>query len=213
MRSRSSARAIGRSRPASATETIPSVFSSPGPAAAYAALAALIGGESAGLPIPGETSLLAAAVLASQGRLQLPLVVLTAAAAAIAGDNAGYLIGRRGGRRLLTGEGPWEQRRRRLLAGTEAFFDRHGAKAVFLARWAPGLRVTGAWFAGAARMRWPRFLLWNALGGIAWATSVGLAGYLLGKTASAIVGAAGVALLVLLAAVAAAAVIRRRSRS
>lgn len=192
--------------------TLRLVFSLPGSAAAYVALAALVGGESAGLPIPGETSLLAAAVLAAEGRLELPLVVGIAAAAAIVGDNVGYLIGRRGGRRLLTRDGRWEQGRRRLLTGTEAFFDRHGAKAVFLARWAPGVRVTGAWFAGAARMRWPRFVLWNALGGIAWATSVGLAGYLFGKTASAIVGAAGVALLVLLAAIVAAAVIRRRYR-
>jgi membrane protein DedA with SNARE-associated domain len=180
--------------------------------AAYAGLAALVAGESAGLPVPGETSLLASAVLASQGHLTLPLVIAVAAGAAIAGDNVGYLIGRRGGRRLLARPGRWEDRRRRLLAQGETFFERHGGKAVFLARWAPGLRVTGAWLAGAGRMRWPRFLFWNALGGAAWATVIALAGYFLGKAASAVVGAAGLALLVLLAAIAAGALFIRRRR-
>jgi membrane protein DedA with SNARE-associated domain len=155
---------------------------------------------------------IAAAVLAAEGRLQLPLVVGIAATAAIAGDNAGYLIGRRGGRRLLTRAGRWRVQRGRLLASVEAFFGRHGAKAVFLARWAPGLRVTGAVFAGAARMPWRRFLVWNSVGGIVWATSVALAGYLLGKAASAIVGAAGFAV-VGLVVVAATVILMRQRRS
>jgi membrane-associated protein len=180
--------------------------------AAYAGLAALVGGESAGLPIPGETSLLASAVLASDGRLALPLVIAVAAGAAIAGDNVGYLIGRRGGRWLLARPGRWEQQRRRLLAQGEAFFERHGGKAVFLARWAPGLRVTGAWMAGAGQMRWSRFLVWNALGGAAWASTIALAGFFLGKTASAIAGSAGVAVLVLVAAFAAGVLLVRRHR-
>jgi hypothetical protein len=62
--------------------------------------------------------------------------------------------------------GRWEQRRRGFLVQGEAFFDRHGGKAVFLARWLPALRVTGAWLAGASRMPWPRFVLWNMLGGV-----------------------------------------------
>jgi membrane-associated protein len=182
------------------------------PAVAYAALAALVGGESAGLPLPGETSLLASAVLASQGHLELPLVIAVGAGAAIVGDNAGYLIGRHGGRRLLARPGRWQHGRERLLAQGEAFFDRHGGKAVFLARWLPGLRVVGSWLAGAGRMRWSRFLFWNALGGVTWATTVALAGYSLGAAASTVLGAAGLALLVVLAATTAAVLFVRSHR-
>jgi undecaprenyl-diphosphatase len=114
----------------------------------YLALAALIGGESLGLPLPGESALVAAAELAHQGRLQLGAVLATAAAAAILGDNLGYLLGRRGGRRLLDGRGPLRERRRRLLQRGERFFARHGAKAVFLGRWIAGLRASAAWLAG-----------------------------------------------------------------
>jgi undecaprenyl-diphosphatase len=177
--------------------------------AGYVGVAVLVGSESAGLPVPGETSLIAAAVLASQGHLSLPLVILVGAAAAIAGDNLGYFFGRSGGRRLLQRSA----RRRRLLAQGEAFFGRHGPKAVFLGRWVPWLRITAAWLAGASRMRWPRFLLWNALGGAAWATSVALAAYVLGKAASAVLGGVGLALLVLVAVGGAAVLLLRRRRS
>lgn len=165
--------------------------------AGYAGVALLVGSESAGLPVPGETTLVAAAVLASQGGLSLPLVVAVAAGAAIVGDNLGYLAGRRGGRWLLTRPGRWEKRRVRLLARGESFFERHGAKAVFLGRFVPWLRVTAAWLAGASRMRWPRFLLANAAGGVIWAASVGLAAYLLGKAAGAILSAIGLGLFAL----------------
>jgi undecaprenyl-diphosphatase len=177
--------------------------------AGYAGVALLVGSESAGLPVPGETSLIAAAVLASQGHLSLPLVILVGALAAIVGDNLGYFFGRSGGRRLLQGSA----RRRRLLAQGEAFFERHGPKAVFLGRWVPWLRITAAWLAGASRMRWPQFLLWNALGGAAWATSVALAAYVLGKAASAVLGGVGLALLVLVAVGGAAVLLLRRRRS
>ncbi len=113
-------------------------------------------------------------------------MIATAALAAIVGDNIGFVLGRHAGRRLLTREGRWMERRRRFLVRGEAFFERHGPKAVFLARWVPGLRVVGSWLAGAHHMRWRTFLLWNALGGIAWAVSVGLAAYLLGHVAATI---------------------------
>jgi membrane-associated protein len=164
----------------------------------YAGVALLVGGESAGLPIPGETALIGAAVLAAHGTLSLPLVVAAAAGAAIVGDNLGYLVGRQAGRRLLTRPGRARSSRQRALARSEAFFERHGPKAVFLARWVPVLRVTAAWLAGAGRMRWPRFLFWNALGSVAWATSVGVAAYVLGAAAAAILGWAGLALVALL---------------
>jgi membrane-associated protein len=157
----------------------------------YPLLFVLVGAESAGALVPGETSLIAAAVLASQGRLSLPLVVAVAATAAILGDNIGYLIGRRGLRRLLDRSGRWSAHRQRLVARGEAFFARHGSAAVFFGRWLPGLRVVASWLAGANRMRWRRFLLWNALGGIAWASTVGTAAYLIGRSASGSLGAIG----------------------
>lgn len=140
----------------------------------------LVGGESLGIPLPGETALIAAAVLAREGKLSIASVLLVAAAAAIVGDNIGYVIGRFGGRRLLTAPGPLERHRRALLQRAEPFFQRHGAKAVFLGRWFSGLRVVSAWMAGITRLRWPVFVFWNAAGGIAWVCSVGLLAYALG---------------------------------
>lgn len=173
------------------------------PLLVYAALFGVIGGESAGLPLPGETSLIAAGILAAQsGGLSIGVVIAVAAAAAIVGDNIGFYLGRRGGGWLFTREGRWLDRRRRFLEQGERFFERHGPKAVFLARWLPGVRVVGAWLAGAHHMRWRTFLVWNALGGIAWAVSVGLAAYLLGHAASSIFRAVGIAGVVLVAAVA-----------
>lgn len=177
------------------------------PALVYLALFALVAGESSGLPLPGETSLIAAGALAAHhSGLSIVVVIAVAAAAAIVGDNVGFLLGRRGGRWLLTREGRWAGARRRYLARGEVFFERHGAKAVFLARWLPGLRVVGAWLAGTHHMRWRSFLVWNALGGIAWATAVGTAAYLLGHAAAGLFrtfGLAGVALVVIAAAAAA----------
>jgi membrane protein DedA with SNARE-associated domain len=171
---------------------------------AYLLLALLVGGESAGAPLPGETALITAAVLASQGKLALPAVVATAAAGAIVGDNFGYLLGRQGARRLLSRPGRFENVRRGFLQRGEAFFERHGPKTVFFGRWLPFLRVTAALLAGAHRMRWRTFLAWNALGGISWAISVGIAGYVLGQAAFAVLHTAG---LVVIAVVAVAALV------
>ena len=176
----------------------------------YAGVALLIGVESAGVPAPGEASLIAAAVLASQGHLSLPIVIAMAAGAAIVGDNVGYAIGRRGGRWLFARAGRWERSRERLLARGEAFYARHGAAAVFLGRWIPWLRVTAAWLADANRMGWKRFCLWNALGGVAWATSIGVVAYFLGKAAAAVLGAVGLAVLGLLVLAAVGVLLRRR---
>jgi undecaprenyl-diphosphatase len=173
---------------------------------AYLALFGLVAGESAGLFLPGETALIAAAVLASRGRLDLPVVIAVAAVAAIVGDNVGYFAGRRGVRRLL-------RNRQRLIVRAEEFYARHGPPAVFLARWVTGLRVVGAWVAGTAAMRWRTFLFWNALGGIAWAASVGILGYVLGRAAARVLGAVGVAaLVVVVVAVGVALFVRRRRR-
>jgi len=166
---------------------------------AYWALFLLVATESSGFPVPGETALIAAGVLASNGKVAIELVIVIAAVAAIIGDNIGYAIGRTGGRRLLERPGWFEVHRRRVIEHGEPFFERHGPKAVFLGRWIGGLRIAAAWLAGINRMRWPTFLFWNALGGICWAISVGLLAYFLGSTAATIfkaVGLAGVALVV-----------------
>lgn len=134
-----------------------------------------------------------AGVLAHGGSLNIERVIAIAAAAAIIGDNIGYLIGRTGGRRLLERPGFLEDHRRRALESGDQFFDRHGPKAVFLGRWITGLRIAAAWLAGINRMPWTVFLFWNALGGICWATSVGLLAYFLGATAEQIFKVAGLA--------------------
>jgi len=118
-------------------------------------------------------------------------VIALAAAAAILGDNVGFAIGRKLGRRLLTAPGPLLHHRRRVIAVGEPFFDRHGPKAVFLGRWVTGLRITAAWMAGVTKMPWPTFLFWNALGGIAWAISIGLLAYFVGHSAETIIHVAG----------------------
>ena len=174
----------------------------------------LIAVETMGVPLPGETALITAGVLASRGDLPMEGVIAVAAAAAILGDNVGFAIGRRYGRRLLTATGPFQRHRSRVIELAEPFFDRHGPKAVFLGRWVTGLRITASWMAGISRMRWPIFLGYNALGGILWASSVGLAAYFLGNTAERIfrtVGIAGLAGAVL-AGIVLWLVLRRRRR-
>jgi membrane-associated protein len=157
----------------------------------YPLVFALIAIETMGIPVPGETALVTASVVASRGRLEIEVVIVLAAAAAILGDNVGFAIGRKLGRRLLTAPGPLLHHRRRVIAVGEPFFDRHGPKAVFLGRWVTGLRITAAWMAGVTRMSWPTFVFWNALGGIAWATSIGLLAYFVGHSAEKIIHVAG----------------------
>jgi membrane protein DedA with SNARE-associated domain len=158
----------------------------------YLAVAVFVGVEASGIPMPGEAALIAAAVLASQGKLEIELVIAIAAAAAIVGDNIGYFLGRRYGRRLMERPGRTKVRRQVALARGEQLFDRHGAKAVFLGRWVALLRIWAAWLAGIAGMRWRSFLLWNALGGIGWALFFGLLGYWGGEATAELVARLGV---------------------
>jgi membrane-associated protein len=158
----------------------------------YPLLFAVVMAESSGFPVPGETGLIAAAVLASQGKLQIELVIPIAAAAAIVGDNIGYLIGRRGGRWLLQRPGRFQAQRAQVLLVGEPFFKRHGPKAVFFGRFLLGLRVWASWLAGATRMPWRSFVIWNAAGGIIWATAIGLLAYFLGHSAGNAIQAFGV---------------------
>jgi membrane-associated protein len=182
----------------------------------YPLLFALIAVETMGIPLPGESALITAAIVAGRGKLDITTVIAVAAAAAIVGDNIGFAIGRRFGRRvLLSDRGPFPRHRRRLIEMGEPFFERHGPKAVFLGRWVAGLRITAAWLAGASRMNWPIFLVYNALGGIAWAASIGLAAYFAGHTAEKIVttlGWAGAAVVVVAGAAIYVAAKRRGAR-
>jgi membrane protein DedA with SNARE-associated domain len=168
----------------------------------YAAVALFVGVEASGVPVPGETALIAASVLASQGELSIELVIAIGAAAAIVGDNIGYLLGARFGRRLLERPGRTQARRLVALERGQALFDRHGPKAVFLGRWIALLRIWAAWLAGIAGMRWSSFLLWNALGGIGWALFFGLLGYYGGEATAELVARLGVGAAVVVVAAA-----------
>jgi membrane-associated protein len=171
-------------------ELLASVFSVPA-SIGYPVLFAFVAAESAGALVPGETALILAGALAGRGRLSLPLVILTGAGAAMVGDNVGYIIGRKGLRHVLDRPGRFAANRRQAIIRGEEFFRRHGPAAVFLGRWLPGVRVVIAWLAGAERLEWRRFLLWNSLGGIAWASSIASVAYALGKSESSYLGLIG----------------------
>lgn len=147
--------------------------------------------ESFGLPVPGETALIACGVLASQGSLPIVAVIAVAALAAVIGDNLGYWAAREGGRPLLERHRMTRHFAERYLPRGERFFARHGGKTVFVARFVAVLRVTAAWIAGLSHMHWWRFLAWNAAGGMAWATLVGLVAYFLGDAAASALGTYG----------------------
>lgn len=133
--------------------------------------------ENTGLPVPGETVLLAGAALAHHGQLSLLWVIVTAIVAAILGDNLGFFIGRRGGRRIAERHGWRIGLTPNRLIQFDRFFERHGPKTVFAARFITGLRVVGAVLAGGSGMAWPTFLFYNASGAIVWCTTVAFAGY------------------------------------
>jgi membrane protein DedA with SNARE-associated domain len=178
----------------------------------YGILFGLILIESAGAPVPGETSLIAAGVLASKGSLSLPVVFAIAITAAVIGDNLGYLVGRRVGHRVLSRPGRWEHQRRRFLDEGEHFFARHGGKTVFFGRWLPVMRFTAALLAGVNEMPWRRFFVFNLLGGSGWVCTVGTAAYLLGNSASSLFEAIGLAGLLALVLSVAGHIVWRRSQ-
>jgi membrane protein DedA with SNARE-associated domain len=159
-------------------------------------LPAIIGLESMGVPSPGETALVLAAVLASQGKLQIWLVIVIGVSSAILGDNIGYLLGRRFGREVLEAPGPFHKRRVAVIAAGDKFFERHGAKAVFFARWIALVRFAAAWLAGINEMPWGEFFFWNALGGITWGVTFGLVGYFGGSAAADAISSFGIYALV-----------------
>lgn len=149
----------------------------------YWAVFLAVGLESLGVPIPGETTLIAAALYAgSTHRLSFVTLGIVAAAAAIIGDNIGYLIGRFGGYRLLRRYGHYVRVDEAKLKVGRYLFDRHGGKVVFFGRFISVLRTYAAFLAGANMMSWRRFLLYNSAGGILWAAVVTASAYVLGTT-------------------------------
>jgi membrane protein DedA with SNARE-associated domain len=151
----------------------------------------VVAAESFGVPLPGETSLIAAGVLAAEGHFSIVAVVVVAAAAAIVGDNGGYWLARKGGRRLLERLPLVGGQVQKALPRAERFFDRHGGKTVFIGRFVSLLRWTAAWLAGISHMAWWRFLAWNAAGGIVWAAAVGVVSYYGGRAAADAIGRYG----------------------
>jgi len=172
--------------------------------------------ENTGLPVPGETALLAGAAMARFGRLSLPWVVVTAAGGAVLGDNLGFFIGRRYGRGLVERFGSRLGLTRKRLKQFDRFFDRHGGRTVFIARFVTGLRVFGALLAGASGLRWPTFIFYNAAGAITWSTAIAIAGYSLAyswETLERWIGRSGLIALAVVAAIVGFSVVRARRKN
>src|SRR5947209_14716202 len=164
----------------------------------YWAVLVFVDIESIGIPFPGETMLLVAAIYAGRTHhLLIPLVIIAAATGAIMGDNIGFWIGREGGYRLLRRYGRYIRLEERRLKLGQYLFMRHGGKVVFFGRFVAVLRAWAAFLAGTNRMPWPRFLFFNAAGGIVWATLYGLGGYFLGDNVHRLTGPIGTVALVL----------------
>jgi membrane protein DedA with SNARE-associated domain len=153
--------------------------------AAYAILFALLALAWAGLPTAGQAALVAAGVLASQGRLDIGLVLVAGTAGSIVGGIAGYVLGLKGGRAAWSAPGPMQRRRLEALESGERLFARYGALAAF---------VVPMWLLGIVRMPWRSFLVWNTLAALAWTLAGGLGGYFAGPAVTSLLGTATTAL-------------------
>jgi len=177
----------------------------------YLAVGLAVGLESMGLPLPGETLLIAAALYAAQtNQIDINTLVAVTALAAIMGDNLGYLIGRVAGFPLLRRYGRYVYLTPERLAVGQALFARHGGKVVLFGRFFSLLRVLAALLAGANRMPWWRFLIANAVGGIIWAAAFGYGAHALGHAIEDMNRLGMAALAAVVAAVAVAYFWRRR---
>lgn len=147
----------------------------------YAAVFAGVMVESFGIPAPGQSLVMAGALLASQGDMHIVLLLLTAWSAAVIGDNIGYAIGHFGGRRLVLHHGRYVGVRADHLERVERFFDRYGGGIVVAARFFEVLRQLNGVIAGTAGMPWWRFLAFNATGAALWVSLWGLGVFYLGR--------------------------------
>jgi membrane protein DedA with SNARE-associated domain len=162
----------------------------------YFAVFIVVALESAGVPLPGETALVTAAIFAGQGTLNIEAVIATAAAAAILGDNGGYWVGREFGFPLLYRYGHVLRIDEGKLKVAQYLFLRHGGKIVFFGRFVAILRTFAAFLSGVNRLSWGRFLVFNALGGLVWASVFGLGGYFLGVAFETYARPVGIAALI-----------------
>lgn len=180
----------------------------------YWAVFLLVGVESLGIPLPGETALITAAIYAGHThRLSPWLIFAVAAAGAIIGDNIGYWIGDKGGYRLARRYGHKVRLDEQKLKIARYLFDRHGGKVVFFGRFVSILRTYAAFLAGTSKMRWRRFFVANASGGIVWAGIYTLAAYLAGTALQQVSGTLNWVLLgvAVVAVVAAILIVRRQT--
>jgi membrane protein DedA with SNARE-associated domain len=164
--------------------------------------------ESMGVPMPGETVLVTAALYAgSTHQIGIASVVLVAATAAVIGDNIGYLIGHSIGIRVLVRYGKHVRLNEPRLKVGQYLFLRHGGKIVFFGRFVALLRTYAALLAGANRMSWRHFLIMNTLGGICWASLFGGGAYLFGEQMKRVAGPVSVLLLIAAISLAAAGIV------
>jgi membrane protein DedA with SNARE-associated domain len=145
------------------------------------AILALVLIEDFGIPVPGETVLIAGAIYAGSGRLNIVAVGVIGFVAAVLGDNIGYAIGRFGGRELVERWGKYVFLTSERLEKAEHFFDRHGGKIITIARFIEGLRQANGIIAGLTKMHWLRFLAFNALGAALWVGTWVSVGYFAGQ--------------------------------
>jgi membrane protein DedA with SNARE-associated domain len=166
----------------------------------YWAVMLFAGVESIGIPFPGETMLLVAAIYAGTTyNLDIALVIAAAAAGAVIGDNIGYWFGREFGYELLLRYGRFIHFDETKMKLGMYLFKKHGGKVVFFGRFVAVLRAFAALLAGINQMGWGRFLVANVAGGLTWATLIGLAGYNLGRQARHLLGTAGLVILAIAA--------------
>src|SRR6266576_3213118 len=138
--------------------------------------------ENAGVPVPGETILLIAGYFASTGKFNIAFVMLVAASGAVVGDNIGFAIGHHYGRSFLLRVGRFFFLTPKRLEYMEGYFARHGNKTILVARFITGLRVFAALLAGASKMPWRVFLVYNMAGAVLWSFVITLLGYLFGQS-------------------------------
>ena len=203
---------------AAASQHLPGVLHGLEPALdhyGYLAVVGLVLIEDFGLPVPGETIVILAAVYAGTGRLNIALVALLAFCGALLGDNVGFAIGHFGGRRLAERYGRYVFLTRERLDRATSFFVRHGGKIIIIARFIEGLRQANGIIAGTTGMRWTRFLVFNSVGAALWVATWTSIGYLSGSHLNAIYDAAtrySAYLAIALAALAVVVVLRRALR-